>query len=126
MNNVKEFLTEEQLATVLTSGGTCMNQNGDWISEDETLGSELERFFKVHNEPLLVVSAIFDTYDKYESDDPADGPTGDCLGITHFVAWTENHILLVLNSLFNDKYLAVLDRHPISNPEVVVNAKQAD
>ena len=103
MFNAKDFFKDEELAYVLNTPGSLWTTDGN-PAADETLGSELERFYEKHKEQIIGAESLFENYTNQ------DGTNRVRLETVQ--VWTENYLLVILDSIFNDKYLAVFKRHP--------------
>lgn len=114
MYNASKFLTEEQLGVCLNLPGTLWTTEGA-PAEDDTLGGELKRYCDTHGLELIAVNAEFrKSIPNEEGGDVLEGN----LSIAYFQAWTKKHVLVVLDSIFCDKYLAVIPINPPVGSEV--------
>lgn len=116
-NNAGTFLTDEQLGVVLNSPGSLFDASGS-PAADDTLGSELSRYFSRYGKALIAVDARFERVKTTGGRD--GGPDETALRIASFSAWTRTHVLIVLDSIFCDKYLAVLPRDAPGSARVEV------
>ena len=117
MKKAKAMLTKEQMAVTLNNPGTLWSDDGS-PAEDHTIGSELAKYTRLHRLEIEAVEADFDTI-IVEDEDGKEQPR---LAVRHFTAWSRDHVLVVMPSMFADMFMAVIRRNP-SNSPVTVSGK---